>query len=314
MATKYGTDKTTILKYARSIGYDTNANHPPVLTEEQKEFVKTNYNNFTSTELSKRLNVSRSTILKVWMDSGLIGKVGRIYQYNENYFESIDSPNKAYWLGFLASDGCIAHHDKDNRQDSIRLNLQSCDCEILEKLNKELKTTKPIVYYTRKSDGGKYVGVEFSSNKMSSDLQKYNLGYRKTYDYIFPDMIEEKYYRDFIRGFFDGDGCISHSFDINTLYKVNVSISGFFKNLSRIQEILAQNGIEAVFTEDKREYGDCKDKFGALTFRNKKEKMKFLQYIYFPSELHLERKYSLAKKFIELVPQSKAGWTTKKER
>ena len=29
------------------------------------------------------------------------------YNYNEKYFETIDSEHKAYWLGFLYADGYV---------------------------------------------------------------------------------------------------------------------------------------------------------------------------------------------------------------
>ena len=31
-----------------------------------------------------------------------------MYKINDRYFEIIDNPNKAYWLGFIAADGCVS--------------------------------------------------------------------------------------------------------------------------------------------------------------------------------------------------------------
>lgn len=33
--------------------------------------------------------------------------------YNENYFEKIDSEDKAYFLGLIAADGCIINNEKN---------------------------------------------------------------------------------------------------------------------------------------------------------------------------------------------------------
>lgn len=30
-----------------------------------------------------------------------------MYKYNEKFFKKIDTPQKAYWLGFLYADGCV---------------------------------------------------------------------------------------------------------------------------------------------------------------------------------------------------------------
>ena len=58
----------------------------------------------------------------------------RIYTLNENYFEQIDTQEKAYFLGFLWADGC-------NCNGVIHLVLQEKDKYILEKFN-ELITKK----------------------------------------------------------------------------------------------------------------------------------------------------------------------------
>ena len=36
-------------------------------------------------------------------------------KYNENYFETIDSEDKAYFLGFIFADGCITNDVKKYR-------------------------------------------------------------------------------------------------------------------------------------------------------------------------------------------------------
>ena len=51
------------------------------------------------------------------------------YKINENIFEKIDTEEKAYWLGFLAGDGCVY-------RDTLNLNLQVKDLEHLKKFKK----------------------------------------------------------------------------------------------------------------------------------------------------------------------------------
>ena len=54
-----------------------------------------------------------------------------MYKYNENFFEKIDSPRKAYWLGFLYADGCIL----DQRKSKIlEITLSKNDKNHLQKL------------------------------------------------------------------------------------------------------------------------------------------------------------------------------------
>lgn len=63
-----------------------------------------------------------------------------------DYFSVIDSPIKAYWLGFLFTDGTVDHYQKTGR---IRLQLQERDKEILEKFKEDLSLDCKIIYDIR---------------------------------------------------------------------------------------------------------------------------------------------------------------------
>ncbi len=52
------------------------------------------------------------------------------YKYNRDFFEVIDTPEKAYWLGMFTSDGNIYNNrNKPNKSNAvgIRLRLQNKD-------------------------------------------------------------------------------------------------------------------------------------------------------------------------------------------
>ena len=53
----------------------------------------------------------------------------RKYTINQNYFEIIDTEEKAYWLGFLYADGSVT---KDR---VITLQLSICDIEVVKNFN-----------------------------------------------------------------------------------------------------------------------------------------------------------------------------------
>jgi hypothetical protein len=68
-----------------------------------------------------------------------------VHTYNENYFDIIDTPQKAYFLGLMYADGGIWHTDKIGKygnvlhQYQMSINLQERDKSILELFRKELQ-------------------------------------------------------------------------------------------------------------------------------------------------------------------------------
>ena len=123
--------------------------------------------------------------------------------FNEDYFD-IETPNMAYILGLIASDGNI---NRDRNCISIKLN--STDKEILERIRQELDMVRPIRDYITNS-GQAFSDLSMSSIKVKKLLkERYNIGPNKTFNLIFPYNLNRIYWIDFIRGYFDGDGWIS---------------------------------------------------------------------------------------------------------
>ena len=137
---------------------------------------------------------------------------------DSNYFSIIDSPIKAYWLGFLFTDGSVDHYRTTGR---IRLQLQEKDIEILEKFKEDLKLDCKIIYDKR--ENSTCCSVEFVDEQIFNDLNKYNIIPNKTYkvDHLPLDKIPNKYLSAFALGLFDGDGGLSISDDCSTDVTLN---------------------------------------------------------------------------------------------
>ena len=128
----------------------------------------------------------------------------RKYQIDESVFNNIDTQEKAYWLGFLMADGY--NHEDIN---SVSLRLHYKDKDVLEKFKVFLKTDTPIHVYERGPSKDKiYCDLTINSYILSEQLSKLGCVQGKTYTLEFP-KIPDNLYSHFIRGFFDGDGCIS---------------------------------------------------------------------------------------------------------
>lgn len=120
--------------------------------------------------------------------------------YN-NFFEKIDTEEKAYWLGFIAADGNI-------RKDMLvcSISLQRRDRQHLEKLSSIFEN-----YYKIKDNDREYPcsTIRVYSKKCCEDLFQYGVTPNKSLTLnVKTDLIPQELVPHYIRGYFDGDGSI----------------------------------------------------------------------------------------------------------
>lgn len=134
---------------------------------------------------------------------------------NHDYFSTIDTERKAYFLGLTYADGTIVTPKEKigkQRQKQLAIVLQEEDGYILEEICKDIKPKKSISIVNPpsvSSRGWKKRAVfKVSSNKICEDLiSKGCLQNKSRVGMIFPNL-PSHLINHFIRGFFDGDGCI----------------------------------------------------------------------------------------------------------
>lgn len=136
-------------------------------------------------------------------------KDGSVYQfknYDERYFESIDSPDKAYFLGLLAADGNISP-----RLTAVRIALKLDDQDILEKFREYLGKDAPRLRMrypkTNGVDCAPQKSLCLSRVNMVKDLMKHGITPNKSKTLKIKNNFQG-FERDFIRGVWDGDGSI----------------------------------------------------------------------------------------------------------
>lgn len=301
-AEKLKVDRHTLRKIASMYGIKTSRSLD--MPEEAVKDIQSSYNDCTARELAKKYNCSISTIIKIWKIGGLLGKTNRVYHLDEFYFDTIDTPAKAYYVGFIASDGCLYATGEPNKSSIVKISIAIQDEKILKLFQDELRTNKPLLYHT--SHGCSYVDIEICSNKIVDDLVKIGLTpIRKTYGNTIPD-IPDSLMPHFIRGYFDGDGSIPTSWASNEdhSFKPHANIVGFKKNMLKLNRYLESKNIYANFVQDKRNYnGD--DDFGSLSLSNLTSVYCFLKLIYKDCDkYYLDRKKLSADNFIKYIESS----------
>jgi hypothetical protein len=163
------------------------------------------YNNKqTIKQICYKFKIGKSTVLEILRKHGCGGRkpheTGIIYNCDINFFESIDTPEKAYWFGFIAADGNICNG-------KLQIRLHEKDKDHIKKFCDRIEYNGPIFQEKLKST----VGVIISRKKIINDLKKYGLTENKTLNidqHIF-DKIPKKFLWPAIHGYIDGDGGFS---------------------------------------------------------------------------------------------------------
>ena len=169
---------------------------------------KKRYNNGESlTSISKDLNLNRKILSKDLQTKFNIEirQDGR-KPFNENFFENIDTPEKAYWLGFFYADG---YNGGSKNNHAIEFCLADADKDSVFNFAKALNSRHKISQKRVVLNGKIFLSwrITIKSKKMSSDLSKHGCIPNKTF-YLSMPNINESLMSHFARGFIDGDGCV----------------------------------------------------------------------------------------------------------
>ena len=261
---------------------------------EQKHIIKLYEYGISTIKIGEMYGLSSSTIAYYLYKQGVKLRDNsinsRLFTVNHNYFEKIDSDDKAYWLGFMYADGYVA-----SKSNQVGLTISKKDINHLEKFRSCLDCNYPIHTYRfyGYSKGNEYCRFIVTSRKLKDDLIKQGCIKNKT-NVLSAPIIREDLIPDFIRGYIDGDGCIAFT-HIKGYPDWRVKICGTIDILDFIKKYIEENDLAIIRRYYERKPGQIV-KTLELTGNNRVKK--FLELIYKDSTVFLERKYN---KYIELV-------------
>lgn len=250
-----------------------------ISTEYHQSIIDDYNNGKRAVKLAKEFKVTTKVILRILRNYNVklrnIYERGRLYKHNEYFFKDIDSEEKAYFLGLMISDG-----NNDNK--SLRINLT--DREILDKFKECLEYTGPIIKSIdkRKDTYKPIYSLNVRSKNLTDDLTKHGCIKAKSYFTYFPE-ISENLKHHFIRGIFDGDGCI-HKDKLNNL---RFAIIGNKELIESIQNIFINLGLNKTKLQHKEEHNN---KIVSVTYNGNLSCKKLYDYMYKDSTIYLERK------------------------
>lgn len=169
----------------------------------------------TIKSICSNFNLSKTRIVKVLKKYNIPSRRSqRVNFFNENYFNKIDSPEKAQILGFLYADGCIY-------KSVLSASLEASDKEYLLNILKNLSAPLSLLkirksYKTINPQGNLVISkdqyrFQLSSKILYNDCLKCGLVERKSWANLgFPsgEILSNSLKKYFILGVLEGDGTI----------------------------------------------------------------------------------------------------------
>ena len=124
------------------------------------------------------------------------------WQTDRDYFARIDSPEKAYILGFLIADGHIRREGY-----KLEVSVKESDADLLRRIAGELGCEAPLGTMINGLDGSRMARLCLCGQKLISDLNGLGLRHDKSVTAVYP-AIPADLEGHLVRGLWDGDGYI----------------------------------------------------------------------------------------------------------
>lgn len=263
-----------------------------VFTKEQKEEIVRLYTEekLSTPKIGKIMKCNYNKICHILEEFGVkrVRNGIRKYTLNEEYFDCIDTPNKAYILGLFFADGC-----NFPPKGTAFISLQESDRELLENISKEIESDCPLKIINqsnRKSENNYSYNNMCSLNMYSihlcNSLTKLGAVKNKSLILKFPN-IPENLYSHFVRGYFDGDGSLYQYIKNENNKSIRTTFTSTETFCKKLKEILeTELGIYCGIYD-----ASCHNGITKVLALTGTSSIKLLNWMYKDAELFLQRKY-----------------------
>ena len=263
----------------------------------REEIAKLYRDGMDGTQIAEKFNMSFGVVYSLLKKENCIirdpTEYHRQFKYNEHFFDKINTEERAYILGFIYADGTVS-------KNTFSLRLQEQDKEILDKIHDCLEMEQELKFISYPSNIRKnQYCLSITNEHFIQELKNKGVVPNKTFKIEFPKWLDKKLYPHFIRGYFDGDGCVWFNH-----HKGEKKVQSMFGIVAtedfclEIQKILLEN-CQANLHIRKR----FKDKPESYVIRQaecggNKQVKRILDYLYKDSHIYLKRKYE---KYLEVL-------------
>lgn len=246
-------------------------------------------------QLERELHKPHGSVKAMFLAHGLAtrsnSEANRKYKIQEDFFDCINTQEKAYFLGILFADG---YNNTD--RNSVTLSLSEKDRALLTALNTLLQPTKPVLFINLWRNRLKCPNTQdqyrltIGNKHISQKLAELGCVKAKTFDLTLPgdDAVPKGLLRHFVRGYFDGDGSICN-YVSGGYPKVTTSMTSTEEFLNGIQVLMQQ---ELCFNPVKLlcRFPERGNNIRSLCYSGRVKCSKFRDWLYKDATIFLERK------------------------
>lgn len=303
LAQKYKVKRENIKQELESQGYIIKSGYKlsTILGLKQgvDEYIKNINNSPSLTKICAKFHMNRKTLSDRLKELGyeVINHQNKL-KFNENVFDSIDTEEKAYWLGFIFADGYIAKNGN-----GFELSLSILDKDHLNKFNTFMQYSgNNVKIGNLKLNGKEFSRCRWSVKNKHLHETLISKGCVPTKSLIlqFPSLgifSDTSLIKHFIRGYIDGDGCISYNNKDHTSMLLNILgtedfLTGIKDNLPvKYNYVLGYNDLK-------------QNNLTRTLIITGKNGLEILFYLYENASIYLSRKYEKYKEYCRLYEES----------
>lgn len=252
---------------------------------------------YSSRELGIKYSLSKTTILKI-LERNNIQPINKRLVNNDldiNYFEKINTEQKAYYLGFIFADGRVSNN-------ALFIDINEKDIDILISFRKEIRSKAKIS--TRIKEKSCMNRITIKNKGFTNYLSQYGIIDNKTKNthHLPYEKIPKELWKHFLRGLIDGDGCViktkKNRYHIGYVTQYASTANDFIYMMNELIEDKWKNKIIQ------------KNKKYAIVQIQKYNQVKQLAIVlYMNSNIHLNRKFQMAQEIVDLKADKDIVWS-----
>lgn len=242
----------------------------------KQEIIQKYQKGYSLCKLSREYGITKQTLHEKLVLHGIVirtkEEVHVSKMVDNHFFSNIDTPEKAYVLGFAFADGSISPNRKNQTMYCFSLSIMESDRYLLEDIKDIMHCTHAIQvtngnnrYSTRNQC---HLGI--TSKQIYRDLLRLGMDTKEHIPNMSQDLIPH-----FIRGYFDGDGCVS----VSKRNDIEMKILGKESFLNELNQYIN-------FSHARYKKGIYEIRKGGIN-----NALRFYKYIYQDATIYLKRKF-----------------------